>query len=50
MKQWMKNKDCTSNGVTEPFPIADPDHVDERRAQVGLGPYAEYEARINYSS
>lgn len=36
----------TVNGVTEPFPIGDPEHVDERRAHVGLGSFAEYEARI----
>jgi hypothetical protein len=27
-------------------PIQDPEHVDERRASVGLGPFAEYEAQI----
>lgn len=37
---------CTINGVTEPFPIEDLEHVDERRAQAGLETYAEYEARI----
>lgn len=36
----------TIDGATEPFPIADPEHVDERRARVGLETYAEYEARI----
>ncbi len=42
----------TINGVTEPFPIEDPGHVDERRARVGLGTYAENQARIKarYSS
>lgn len=30
----------------EPFPIEDPEHVDERRARVGLGTLAENEARI----
>ena len=34
------------DGVTEPFPIEDPDHVDERRTRVGLETTAEYEARI----
>lgn len=33
------------NGL-EPFPIEDPEHVDERRASVGLGTLAENEARI----
>ena len=32
-------------GVIEPLPIEDPDHVDERRARVGLETLAEYEAR-----
>jgi hypothetical protein len=31
----------------EPFPIEDREHLDERRAAVGLGPFAEYEAHIN---
>lgn len=30
----------------EPFPIEDSEHVDERRASVGLGTLAENEARI----
>ena len=30
----------------EPFPIEDPEYVDERRASVGLGTLAENEARI----
>jgi hypothetical protein len=34
------------DGVPEPFPIVDPDHVDEHRAQIGLEPFAEYEAQI----
>ena len=32
-------------GVIEPFPIEDPDHVDERRARVGLETLAEHKAR-----
>lgn len=36
----------TIKGVTEPFPIEDPEHVDERRASVGLDTFAENEARI----
>lgn len=36
----------TIDGVMVPFPLADPDHVDERRARVGLETYAEYEARM----
>lgn len=30
----------------EPFPIEDPEHIDERRASVGLGTLAENEVRI----
>jgi hypothetical protein len=29
-----------------PCPIDDPDRLDERRAAAGLGPFADYEARI----
>lgn len=36
----------TIDGITEPFPIADPDHVDERRAHAGLGSLAKYEAQV----
>lgn len=36
----------TINGVTGPFPMEDPGHVDERRASVGLGTFAENKARI----
>lgn len=32
----------TINGVTKLMPIEDPDHLDERRASVGLPPIAEY--------
>jgi hypothetical protein len=31
----------------EPLPIEDPEHVDERRAAVGLGPLADYAAHFN---
>jgi hypothetical protein len=31
----------------EPHPIEDPEHVDERRAAVGLRPLAEYAATMN---
>jgi len=34
-------------GLAEPFPIEDFEHVDMRRMQVGLDSFAEYEARIN---
>lgn len=36
----------TVNGVTKPFPIEDPEHVDSRRASVGLDTFAENEAMI----
>jgi hypothetical protein len=36
----------TINGITKPFPIEDEEHVDERRASVGLDTFAENEARI----
>jgi hypothetical protein len=36
----------TIDGVTEPFPMEDPERVDERRASVGLGTFAESEMRI----
>jgi hypothetical protein len=32
--------DWDGNGVLSPHPIADPDNVDRRRAEVGLGPLA----------
>jgi tetratricopeptide (TPR) repeat protein len=32
----------TVNGVTRLMPVEDPDHLDERRAAVGLSPIAEY--------
>ena len=37
--QFMYDKD-----ELKPQPIEDPEHLDERRAAVGLGPFAEYEA------
>ena len=33
-----------AGGTMEPHPIEDPDRLDERRAQVGLPPFADYEA------
>jgi hypothetical protein len=30
-----------------PRPIEDPDHLDQRRAAVGLGPFADYEAQLH---
>ena len=31
----------------KPHPIEDPEHLDQRRAAVGLGPFAEYEALMH---
>jgi hypothetical protein len=36
----------TINGITAAVPIEDPDHLDERRRAVGLGPWADYEKQI----
>jgi hypothetical protein len=33
---------CTGPGTWEPFPVEDPDNLDERRRAVGLPPMAEY--------
>ena len=40
--QFMYDKD-----ELKPQPIEDPEHLDERRAAVGLGPFAEYEALMH---
>jgi len=39
---------CTGEATWEPLPVEDPDHLDERRAQVGLGPEAEYKKVFSY--
>ena len=39
---------CTGEATWEPLPVEDPDHLDERRAQVGLGPEAEYKEMFSY--
>jgi hypothetical protein len=36
----------TRDGVTEAHPIEDPNHLDERRRAVGLGPWADYEKQM----
>ena len=33
---------CTGPGTWEPSPVEDPENLDARRAEVGLGPIAEY--------
>lgn len=35
-----------ADGELEPRPIEDPQRLDERRAQAGLEPFADYEARV----
>jgi hypothetical protein len=35
-----------TGGTLGPCPIADPGQLDERRAQIGLEPFADYEARM----
>jgi len=35
------------DGVYKPFPIEDPDHLDERRIKLGLTPYADYLKTFN---
>lgn len=34
------------DGTYEPWPIEDREHVDDRRAALGLEPFAEYQARM----
>jgi hypothetical protein len=35
-----------ADGRFGPEPIENPEHLDERRAEVGMEPFAEYEARM----
>jgi len=37
---------CTGPGTWEPLPMEDPENIDARRAEVGLGPIAEYKVRF----
>jgi len=37
---------CTGPGTWEPLPMEDPENIDVRRAEVGLGPIAEYKVRF----
>jgi len=39
-----------SDGVLGPSPIEDRERLDERRAEAGLGPFADYEARMRDQS
>lgn len=39
---------CTGEATWEPLPVEDPDHLDERRAQMGLGPEAEYKKVFSF--
>ncbi|MGH3260007.1 MAG: DUF6624 domain-containing protein [Streptosporangiaceae bacterium] len=36
----------SEGGELAPYPIEDPEHLDERRAEVGLEPFAAYEGRM----
>jgi hypothetical protein len=40
---------CTTAGAWRPYPVEDMPHVDELRAAVGLGPFAEYAAQFRDS-
>ena len=40
--QFMYDKD-----ELKPLPIEDPENLDQRRAAVGLGPFAEHEAQMH---
>lgn len=37
---------CTGPGTWEPLPMEDPENIDERRADVGLGSIKDYKARF----
>ncbi|MGN6363293.1 DUF6624 domain-containing protein [Asticcacaulis taihuensis] len=39
---------CTGKATWEPLPVEDSDHLDERRAKVGLGPEADYKKLFTY--
>ena len=39
-----------AGGEFGPFPIEDPQRLDERRAQAGLEPFAAYQARMQAKS
>lgn len=45
-KQVYGTQFITKDGKMQPQPIDDPDNVDKRRAEVGLGTLAEYEKRL----
>jgi len=36
----------TQNGHCQPLPMEDPDHVDDRRKAIGLGPLSEYAKQL----
>lgn len=40
----------TASGMFGPHPIEDPGHLDERRTQAGLEPFANYEVRMQRHS
>jgi membrane dipeptidase len=45
-KQIYGTQYITKDGKMQPQPIEDPDNVDKRRAEVGMGTLAEYEKRL----
>jgi hypothetical protein len=45
-KQLYGSQFDTQNGKCEPMPIEDPEHVNERRKAIGLGPLDEYAAQL----
>lgn len=45
-KQLYGSQFDTEGDKCEPLPIEDPEHVDERRTAVGLGPLAEYAKQL----
>jgi len=45
-KQLYGSQFTTENGKCEPLPMEDPEHVDERRKAIGLGPLTEYAKQL----
>lgn len=45
-KQLYGSQFDTTNGKCEPKPIEDPEHVEERRKAIGLGPLGEYKDQL----
>src|SRR2546421_10121694 len=45
-KQLYGSQFDTNDGKCEPLPIEDPEHVDQRRKEIGLGPLSEYAEQL----